>query len=76
MSENLNSNYSQKRFDHAKQSAKDALKTSSKWVIQTIAEETSDLVGHKIANKITKKSPQNTSKTVESETEIPKERNI
>ena len=31
-------------------------------------------IGNKIANKITKKSPQNTSETVESETKIRKEK--
>ena len=36
------------------------------------------MIGNKIANKITalKKSPQNTSEALESETELPKERNI
>ena len=43
------------------------------------AEATGDLIGSKIANKITKASrnlPQNTSETIESETEIPRERCI
>ena len=34
------------------------------------------MIGNKIANKITKKSPQNTSETVESETKIPNKRYI
>ena len=38
--------------------------------------KTDDLIGNKIANKIAKKSPQNSLETVESETEIPKERHI
>ena len=37
---------------------------------------TGDLIGNKNANKITKKSPQNTSEMVDSETEIPTERYI
>ena len=37
-------------------------------------EVTNDLIDNKITNKITRKSPQNTAETVESETEILKER--
>ena len=44
----------QKLLDHAKKSATDALKTSSKRVIQKTAEATADLIGNKIANRITK----------------------
>ena len=36
--------------------------------------KTGDLIGKKIANEITKKSPQNTSEVVENKTEILKER--
>ena len=39
---NLSSKYSQKLLDHAKQSATDALNTSSKNAIQTTAEATGD----------------------------------
>ena len=66
---NLSGKYSKTLFDHAKQSAGDAPKTVSKRVIQKIAEATGDLTGNKIAYKITKvskNSPQNSSKTVES----------
>ena len=42
----------QKRLDHAKQSAADALKTSSKRFTQKIVEEAGDLTGNKIANTI------------------------
>ena len=62
MSKNLSSKYSQKRLDHAKQSATDAFKTLSKRVIQKTAEAPSDLIGNKIADKITrvsKTSPKN-----------------
>ena len=52
----LSIKYSQKLLDHAKQSATDALKTSSKRVIQEIAEATVDLSGNKIANNIKKDS--------------------
>ena len=60
ISKNLSSKYSpgmlvmhQKRLDHAKQSATDAFKTASKRAIQKIAEAACDLIGNKIANKIT-----------------------
>ena len=41
----------QKLIDHTKQSATDALKTSSKRVIQNTEEATVILIGNKIANK-------------------------
>ena len=56
ISKNVSSKYSQKLLDHAKQSATDALKTFSKTVIQKTAEATSDLIGNKIAEKITRVS--------------------
>ena len=40
ISENLSGKYSQKRLDHAKQSAADALNTTSKRVIKKTAEAT------------------------------------
>ena len=46
----------QKLLDHAKTSATDALKTSSKSVIQKTAEATGDFIGNKIADKIKKVS--------------------
>ena len=66
----------QKLLDHAKQSATDALKTSSKRVIQIAAEPT----GH-FANKVAKTSKnlqQNNLETVtnENDKEIPQERYI
>ena len=70
ISENLSGKNSQKFIDHAKQSAADALKTSSKRVIQKIAEATGDLIVNKIADKITKvseNSQENNSKTVTNE---------
>ena len=66
ISKNLTSKYSKKILVYAKQSATDGLKIASKRTIQ----KTDDLIGNKIANKIIKKSPQNTSETVESETKI------
>ena len=86
ISKNLSGKYSprmlavrQKLFDHAKQFATDALKTSSKRVIKKAAEATGDLIGNKTANKITKASKniqQNNLETVinENNKEITKER--
>ena len=56
ISKNLRGKYSQKLLDHAKKSATDAIKTSSKIVIQKTEEVTSELIGDKIANKIRKVS--------------------
>ena len=54
ISKDLNGKYSQKLFDHAKQSATGALKTASKRPIKKKAEATGDLIGNKIADKITR----------------------
>ena len=56
LSKNLGGKYSQKLLDQTKQSAADALKTSSKRVIQKTAEATGDLICNKIFNRITKVS--------------------
>ena len=74
----LSGKYSQKLLDHVKQSATDAFKAASKKEIQETAEATSDLIGNKIAKKITKLSKnlhQNNSGTVtnENDKQIPKE---
>ena len=52
----MDSKYSQKLLDHAKQAATDAPKTASKTAIQNTAEATGDLIGNKIADKITRVS--------------------
>ena len=67
-----------KLLDHTKESATDALKTGSKRVIQKTTEAIGNLIGNKIANRITKvsrSSPQNNSEKVtnEHDKEIPKE---
>ena len=77
----MSGKHSQKLFDYAKKSATDALKTTSKGVIQKTAEATGDLIGSKVANKIARvlrNSQQNNSETVSNEhdKEIPKERYI
>ena len=69
---NLSGKYNQKIIDHAKESATDTFKTASKRAIQKTAGSTGDLIGNKIANKITKvskTSPQNSSETVTNEAE-------
>ena len=53
---NISNKYSQKLFDCAKKSATDAIKTVSKGAIQKTAEATGDLIGNKIADKITSTS--------------------
>ena len=52
----MSGKYSPKLLGNAKKSATDAVKTSSKRVIQKTAEATGDLTGNKIANKISKVS--------------------
>ena len=77
ITKSLNSKYSQKSLDHAKQSTADAFKTYSKRVTQKIVEAIGDLNGNKIADKITrvsKTSPKRNSKT--NEEEILREKHI
>ena len=74
----LSGKYSQKLLDHTKTSATDALKTTSKKVIQKTPEAVRDLTGNKIAYRVTKisrSSPQNNSETNtnEDDKEIPNE---
>ena len=49
----MSNKYGKKLVDSAKTSATDALKTASKKLIQKTAEATGDLIGNKIADKIT-----------------------
>ena len=50
---NIGNKYGKKIFDTAKNSTTDAIKTASKRAIQKTAEATVDLIGNKIADKIT-----------------------
>ena len=62
MGKSSSSKYSQKLLDIAKKSTTDGIKTASKRAIQKTAEATGDLIGNKIADKITsisKKSSNN-----------------
>ena len=49
----LSNKHGQKLLDSAKKSTTDAIKTTSKTAIQEAAEATGDLIGNKIAGKIT-----------------------
>ena len=53
MGKSLSNKYGQKLLDSAKKSTTDAIKTASKRAIQKTAEATGDLIGNKIAGKIT-----------------------
>ena len=61
MGKSLSNKYGQKLLDCAKKSTADAIKTASKRAIQKTAEATGDLIGNKIADKITSvsKKPNN-----------------
>ena len=75
VAKNLSNKYSQKLLDSVKKSTTDAIKPASKREIQRTAEATVDLIGNKIADKITSisKSPQN--EEAKNELEISKETN-
>ena len=53
MDKNLSNKYGQKLLDSAKKCTTDSIKTTSKRAIQKTVEATSDLIGNKIADKIT-----------------------
>ena len=73
VAKNMSNKYSQKLVDTAKKSATDTIKTASKRVIQKTAEATGDLIGNKIADKITSASKKSQNEEIQSN-EIPKER--
>ena len=76
---NMSNKYSLRLLDSGKKSTTDAIKTATKREIQKTEKATGDLIGNKIADKITSisKSPKELhSKTNENEIEIPKERYI
>ena len=53
MGKSLSNKYGKKLLDSAIKSTIDAIKTPSKGAIQKTAEATGDLIGNKIANKVT-----------------------
>ena len=59
MGKNLSNRYGQKLLDMAKKSTTDTIKTALKRAIQKKAETTGDLIGNKVADKITSVSKRN-----------------
>ena len=53
MGKDLSNKYSQKCLNNAKKSTTDTIKTASKREIQKAVEATGNLIGNKIADKIT-----------------------
>ena len=62
ISKNISNKYSKKLFDSAKKSATDVRKAASTRAIQKTAKATGDLIGNKIADKITTELHSSTSK--------------
>ena len=62
MGKSLSNKYSQKLLDSTEKSTTDDIKTSSKRAIQKTAEVTVDLIGKKIADKITSFSKKKSAK--------------
>ena len=76
---NLSNKYSQELLDSAKKSTIDAIKIASKRAIQKRAEANDDLIGNKIADKITSVSKSLASSQNDdgnNETKVPKKRYI
>ena len=75
MGKNLSNRYGQKLLDDsAKKSTTNAIKTASKKAIQKTAGATGDLIGNKIADKITSVSKKSTKELPNDETEVDVER--
>ena len=68
----MSNKYGKKLVDTAKKSATDAIKTASKRAIQKAAEATGDLVGNKIADKMTSVSKKSIKKlpTIDKDVEL------
>ena len=62
MGKNLSNKYGQKVLDSIKKSTTDAIKTTSKRAIQKTADTTGDLIGNKIADKVTSVSKKKSTK--------------
>ena len=71
---NLSNKHGQKLLDSTEKSAADAIKTASKRAIQKTAETAGDLIGNKIADKITSVSKTSTNALQNNETEEDVER--
>ena len=72
MNKRWSNRYGQKVLDSAKKSTTDAIKTASKRAIQKTVEATGDLMGNKIADKITSvsKKPNNNNNNNNGDVEI------
>ena len=73
MHKSLSNKYGQKRLDSAKKSTADAIKTASKRAIQKTAKAVGDLIGNKIADKITSVSKKKSTKALQNNGEIKKQ---
>ena len=73
MGKGLSNKYDQRLLDSAKKSTTDAIKTASKREIQKAAEETGDLIGNKIADKITSVSKKKSTKELNNNRETKEE---
>ena len=69
MGKNLSNKYSQKLLDTAKKSISDVINTASKIAILKRAEATGDLIGNKIADKITRVSKKTQNNKSESDSD-------
>ena len=76
MGKNLSNKFGQKLIDNAKKPTTDTMKTASKREIQKTAETTGDLIGNKIADKITSVSKKSPKKSQNDEMEALKQRYI
>ena len=71
---NLSNKYGQKRLDSTKKSTIDAIKTASKRAIQKTAEAAGDLIGNKIADKMSSVLKKSTKQLQNNETEVDAEK--
>ena len=62
--------YGKKLMDTATKTRIDAAKTNSKWVVQKTAEATKDLIGNKIADKVTSQGKTKSKKKEDERQEI------
>ena len=76
MGKSLSNKYGQKRLDSAKRSTTDVINTASKRAMQKTAEATRDLIGNKIADKITSVSNKKSTKKLHNNDEIEEDAEI
>ena len=73
MGKSLSNKYGQKLLDSAKKSTTDAIKIASKRAIQKTREATDDLIGNRIADKITSVSKKKSAKALQKNGETKEE---